>query len=143
MTIFSVHHTTTYRYKTAVRPGLHHMMFRPRDSFDQRLLECSLRVTPEPAEIRWIHDVFGNCITLVDFKSKTTELSFETLIRLDHSPENTPDFRIEDYARAHPLRKSFPILRPIFPGTIRVIQASNIGLASSSHLARRGQPGSS
>src|SRR6201996_1931071 len=37
MTIFSVHHTTTYRYKTAVRPGLHHMMFRPRDSFDQRL----------------------------------------------------------------------------------------------------------
>jgi Bacterial transglutaminase-like N-terminal region len=38
MTIFSVHHTTTYRYKTAVRPGLHHMMFRPRDSFDQRLL---------------------------------------------------------------------------------------------------------
>src|ERR1700760_2042347 len=102
MTIFSVHHTTTYRYQKAVRPGLHHMMFRPRDSFDQRLLECSLKVTPEPAEIRWIHDVFGNCITLVDFNSKTTELSFETLIRLDHTPENTPDFRIEDYARTHP-----------------------------------------
>jgi transglutaminase-like putative cysteine protease len=102
MTLFSVHHTTTYRYKNPVRPGLHHMMFRPRDSFDQRLLECSLKVTPEPAEVRWIHDVFGNCITLVDFNSVTTELSFETLIRLDHTPENAPDFRLEDYARMHP-----------------------------------------
>src|SRR6201994_2172883 len=115
MTLFSVHHTTTYRYKKAVRPGLHHMMFRPRDSFDQRLLECSLKVTPQPAEIRWIHDVFGNCITLVDFNSMTTELSFETLIRLDHSPENTPDFRIEDYARTHPFdyaEEELPDLAP-------------------------------
>lgn len=102
MTLFSVRHTTTYRYRKPVRPGLHHMMFRPRDSFDQRLLECSLNVTPEPAEVRWIHDVFGNCITLVDFNSVATELSFETLIRLDHRPENAPDFRIEDYARTHP-----------------------------------------
>jgi len=102
MTLFSVHHTTTYRYKNPVRLGLHHMMFRPRDSFDQRLLDCSLKVRPDPAEIRWIHDVFGNCITLVDFTATTTELNFETLIRLDHTPENTPDFRIEDYARTHP-----------------------------------------
>ena len=36
------------------------------------------------------------------FNVKTTSLSFETLIRLDHTPENTPDFRIEDYARTHP-----------------------------------------
>ena len=102
MTIFSVQHTTTYRYKNPVRLGLHHMMFRPRDSFDQRLLEAHLDVSPKPAEVRWIHDVFGNCITLVDFDSLTTELTFETLIRLDHTPENAPDFRIEDYARTHP-----------------------------------------
>ena len=102
MTIFSVHHTTTYRYKKPVRPGLHQLIFRPRDSFDQRLLDCSLSITPDPAEVRWIHDVFGNCITLVDFNAKTTLLSFETLIRLNHTPENAPAFRIEDYARTHP-----------------------------------------
>ncbi|WLB23985.1 transglutaminase family protein [Bradyrhizobium japonicum] len=85
-----------------MRLGLHHMMFRPRDSFDQRLLESRLSVSPHPAEVRWIHDVFGNCITLVDFDSQTAELSFETLIRLHHTPENAPDFRIEDYARTHP-----------------------------------------
>src|ERR1700739_4329926 len=102
MTIFSVHHTTTYRYKNPVRPGLHQLMFRPRDSFDQRLLDCSLKITPEPVEIRWIHDAFGNCVTLVDFNANTTSLIFDTLIRLDHTPENAPDFRIEDYARTHP-----------------------------------------
>ena len=77
-------------------------MFRPRDSFDQRLLDCALKVTPEPAEIRWIHDVFGNCVTLVNFACTCETLEFETIIRLDHTPENAPDFRIEDYALNHP-----------------------------------------
>jgi len=102
MTVFSVHHTTTYRYKKSVRPGRHQMLFRPRDSFDQRLLESRLTVTPDPAEIRWIHDVFGNCVTLVDFAERTRLLKFESVIRLEHTPENAPDFRIEDYARSHP-----------------------------------------
>jgi len=102
MTVFTVHHTTTYRYKQPVRLGPHQLMFRPRDSFDQRLLDCQLKVTPEPVDIRWIHDVFGNCVTLVDFNSSCRILEFETIIRLDHSPGNAPDFRIEDYARFHP-----------------------------------------
>jgi transglutaminase-like putative cysteine protease len=102
MTIFSVQHTTTYRYKNSVRPGQHRLMFRPRDSFDQRLIECRLEVSPKPAEVRWINDAFGNCITLVDFATKSTVLQFETLIRLEHTPENAPDFRIEEYARIHP-----------------------------------------
>src|SRR6201985_314914 len=115
MTVFSVHHTTLYRYKNPVRPGLHQLMFRPRDSFDQRLLECHLEGTPAPAEIRWIHDPFGNCITLVDFDTETKAVRFETLIRLDHAPENAPDFRIEDYARTHPFsyaEDELPDLKP-------------------------------
>ena len=115
MTVFSVHHTTLYRYKNPVRPGLHQLMFRPRDSFDQRLIECHLEVTPAPTEIRWIHDPFGNCITLVDFDTETKAVQFETLIRLDHAPENAPDFRIEDYARTHPFsyaEDELPDLKP-------------------------------
>ena len=106
MTVFSVNHKTTYRYKRPIRPGLHQLLFRPRDSFDQRLLDCRLKVVPEPAEVRWIHDVFGNCLTLVDFDLKCELLEFETFIRLEHTPENAPDFRIEDYARSHPFSYS-------------------------------------
>jgi transglutaminase-like putative cysteine protease len=102
MTVFSVNHTTTYRYSQPVRVGPHQLLFRPRDSFDQRLLDCQLRVTPEPTDIRWVHDVFGNCVTLVEFDSCCETLEFETTIRLDHSPGNAPDFRIEDYARFYP-----------------------------------------
>lgn len=102
MPVFSVHHKTTYRYKRPVKPCLHQLLFRPRDSFDQRLMDCRLKVIPEPAEIRWIHDVFGNCLTLVDFAATSESLEFDTFIRLEHTPENSPDFRIEDYARSHP-----------------------------------------
>lgn len=112
---FSVHHTTVYRYRNPVRPGLHRLMFRPRDSFDQRLLECRLEVTPRPAEVRWIHDAFGNCVTLVDFDADTSRITFDTFIRLDHTPENAPDFVIEDYARTHPFQyadEELPDLAP-------------------------------
>jgi transglutaminase-like putative cysteine protease len=115
MTIFSVHHTTTYRYRKPVRPGQHQLLFRPRDSFDQRLLDCQLTVAPEPADVRWIHDVFGNCVTLVDFTTSTSVLTFDTSIRLEHTPENSPDFLIEDYARSHPFsyhQEELPDLLP-------------------------------
>lgn len=115
MPLYTVHHTTAYRYRRPVRLGQHQMLFRPRDSFDQRLLACHLEVTPEPAEVRWIHDVFGNCLTLVDFDISAEALEFETTIHLDHTPENTPDFRIEEYAREHPFtydRSELPDLEP-------------------------------
>ena len=42
MTLLTVRHTTTYRYKRPVTFGEHRMMFRPRDSYDQKLLEAWL-----------------------------------------------------------------------------------------------------
>lgn len=102
MAIFNVRHLTRYRYKQAIRPGRHAWLARPRDSFDQRLRDCRLSIIPDPKEIRWIHDVFGNCVTLVDFDTSTDELTFESTISLDHTPERSPDFQIEEYARQHP-----------------------------------------
>ena len=121
MTIFSVLHKTVYRYKNPVRLGLHELLIRPRDSFDQRLLDCRLKVTPALSEVRWIHDVFGNCVTLVEFATRSEVLEFESTIRLDHTPENAPDFRIEDYARLHPFSYSadeLPDLSAMFVDTI-------------------------
>ena len=102
-------------------------MFRPRDSFDQRLIDCRLEVSPEPAETRWIHDAFGNCVTLVEFEIEAASLKFETLIRLEHSPEKAPAFRIEDYARSHPFNYAegeypdlAPYMRRHFPNDVAV-----------------------
>jgi transglutaminase-like putative cysteine protease len=101
MSILVVRHQTKYRYKNPVRLGEHRLMFRPRDSFDQRLPESRLTIAPQPSRIRWIHDLFGNCVTIFDFDISSTCLHVESTIRLDHTPENAPDFQIEDYAKIH------------------------------------------
>ena len=95
MTVLTVRHVTTYRYKQPVGFGEHRIMFRPRDSNDQRLLTAEITVSPN-AEIRWMHDVFGNGVTLASFRDEAAELRFETNIALDHTPEMVPRFRTEE-----------------------------------------------
>ncbi len=101
MTIFAVRHITVYRYKRPVAFGEHRLMFRPRDSYDQRLLEATLSVEPGRSAERWIHDVFGNCVALVKIPTPAKELRFETRIRLDHTPQAL-DFQIDSTALSYP-----------------------------------------
>ena len=102
MPVLTVRHVTTYRYKQPVAFGEHRMMLRPRDSYDQKLLETHLTIAPEPVDIRWVHDVFGNCVAIARFAGRAQELRFESVIRLDHSPSNALDFQIEGYAKGYP-----------------------------------------
>ena len=91
MTILSVNHVTTYGYAAPVRLGEHRMMLRPRDSADQRLLDARLEIEPKPRRLRWIHDVFDNCVAIADFEGKTTHLRVENNIVLEHIPANAPE----------------------------------------------------
>jgi transglutaminase-like putative cysteine protease len=102
MPVLTVRHLTTYRYKQPVAFGEHRMMLRPRDYYDQKLLEAKLVITPEPTDIRWVHDVFGNCVAVARFGGRAQELRFESTIRLEQSPTDVLDFQIEEYARRYP-----------------------------------------
>lgn len=102
MPVYSVRHVTVYRYKRPVRFGEHRVLFRPRDSYDQRLIEATLEVDPCARDMRWIHDVFGNCVAIVRPKGRAEELRFETNIRVEHTPQTTPEFRIDDAALTYP-----------------------------------------
>src|SRR5580692_12326385 len=106
MQLLTVRHVTTYQYRKPVRFGEHRMMLRPRDSYDQRLIEARLDIAPEPAELRWVHDVFGNCVATARFNGAADELRVDSTIRLDHSPTNALDFELEDYARIYPFAYS-------------------------------------
>ncbi len=108
MTLLSVRHITRYAYKAPVRFGEHRLMVRPRDSFDQRLIAFQLDITPKPKAVRWLHDPFGNCITVVHFAGEADELVFDARIRLDHNPDHGPEFLLEFFTRG-------PILLPIAP----------------------------
>jgi transglutaminase-like putative cysteine protease len=102
MPFLSVRHVTTYRYKQPVAFGEHRVMFRPRDSYDQRLLHASIQIDAEPVNLHWMHDVFGNCVACVQFTGRATLLRFESLIQLDHAPMHLLDFPIAPQARTYP-----------------------------------------
>ncbi len=102
MPLLTVRHVTTYRYKQAVAFGEHRVMFRPRDSYDQHLLSAELSVTPQPATLHWMHDVFGNCVAIARFSGRATELRFESSIRLDHAPDQVLSFPIAAHAERYP-----------------------------------------
>src|ERR1700743_227206 len=91
MDILTVRHLTRYRYARPVAFGEHRMMFRPRESFDQHVLESVLTITPRPAESRPNHDVFGNPAGIARFATRARELVFESINRLEHHPENSLD----------------------------------------------------
>jgi transglutaminase-like putative cysteine protease len=113
MSVLSVRHVTTYRYRQPVAFGEHRVMFRPRDSYDQRLIEASIAITPEPASLHWVHDVFGNCVAVARFADRAKELRFECRIRLDHTPVNALEFQLEDHACWYPFTYSAEDMRDL------------------------------
>ena len=106
MAILTVRHVTVYRYRLPVGFGDHRMMFRPRDGHDQKVLEDTLAITPEPTKIRRLHDVFGNFVAVASFDARAEELSFTSDIRLEHTPSNLADLQIEPQATAYPFSYS-------------------------------------
>jgi len=97
MALLDVRHLTHYRYRRPVALGEHHMMFRPR-----------LKITPEPEEIRYYHDVFGNTVGIVRFSGRAKDLIFDSYNRLEHLPDNT----LEDPLAAGRSLNAFPFVYP-------------------------------
>ena len=105
MPVVTIRHTTVYRYAAPVTFGDHRLMFRPRDSHDLRLLETGLQISP-PANVRWLHDVFGNSIAVASFPEPAQELQLVSTIRLEHFPGIALEFPLEPYAKHHPFSYS-------------------------------------
>jgi transglutaminase-like putative cysteine protease len=102
MTILTIRHVTTYLYKQRVAFGEHRMMLRPRDDDDQTVLESELEITPEPSELIWTRDIFGNHIALARFVDRASELRFKSTIRVDHAPTGFRATDVDDFARTYP-----------------------------------------
>lgn len=77
-------------------------MVRPRESFDQHLVSLELRIEPEPTEIRWVQDVFGNSVAIATFSRRAKKLVFDSKVTLRHDPAELQTVDIEEYARSYP-----------------------------------------
>lgn len=68
-----IRHATTYRYAEPVTFGPHRLMLRPRDSFDLRVVDTALTITPQ-ARLRWMHDAYGNSVAIANFDAPADTL---------------------------------------------------------------------
>ena len=82
MKYLTVRHATRYRYAQPAAFGEHRLMVRPRDSHDLRLVDAELTLSP-PGTTRWMHDVFGNSVALIEFSQPGTELLIESTLHLE------------------------------------------------------------
>src|ERR1700685_361876 len=106
MSLLTVRHLTVYRYSKPVGLGEHRMMFRPRESYDLKLLRAKLEITPAPASLRWLHDVFDNSVAVATFDGTTSELRFDSTVTLEHFETTLPDYPLEEYSKTYPFRYS-------------------------------------
>ncbi len=102
MPVLTISHVTHYKYRQPVSFGEHRMMVRPRESYDQRLIEARLDIDPPPANVRWLHDVFGNSVAIARFDRRATALRFASFVRLEHAPVAREHVDVEAYARLYP-----------------------------------------
>jgi transglutaminase-like putative cysteine protease len=102
MPALTIKHITTYRYKQPVGFGEHRMMLRPRDGYDQAVIDAKIVITPTPTSIRRTQDAFGNHVDVAHFADRAKKLRFESTVHLDHSHADFRDLDIEECARTYP-----------------------------------------
>jgi len=118
VSLLNVRHVTTYRYASPVRLGEHRLMLRPRESHDLRLIQSQLAISPQPSELRWIHDVFDNSVAVASFESETTDLVFENEMRLEHTEAPLPEYALDPDAQQFP----FDYPRDEMPDLLRALE---------------------
>ena len=69
-------------------------------------MKTHLAITPQPAQLRWLHDPFDNSVAVATFEGTTTELRFESAVTLEHFEISVPDYPLEEYARKYPFKYS-------------------------------------
>ena len=108
MSFLTIRHVTTYRYRRPVAFGEHRMMLHPRDSRDQRVVRADLQISPEPTSLRLVQDAFGNSVGIARFSGRSKQLSFQSIVCLEHSPRD-----LEDAGWALPVDYSVSELRDL------------------------------
>ena len=103
MITLEIRHTTTYRYRRAVRLGPHRLMLRPRESRDLHLMTNEVTINPT-ATLTYSQDVFGNCIAAATFGASADTLVIDSVTRLHLAAEPWPIFDVATRAMVYPFR---------------------------------------
>ncbi len=111
-----VRHKTEYRYREPVTFGRHRMMFRPRDSHSLRILNTKLAINPNPVQLRWAFDPYGNSVAFAEFGDiRSATLVFESEIALHHYQSQDPTSLLRPEAANYPFQYAVDELPDLTP----------------------------
>ena len=94
-------HNTQYHYRQPVTFGTHRAMLRPREGHDVHIVKSRLDIGP-PATLRWLRDIYGNSIAVIDFQEAAKMLSILSEVEVDLYDDNPIECLIEPTARLFP-----------------------------------------
>lgn len=98
-------HKTDYIYKVPVSLGTHRALVRPREGHDVHIESSRLEISPQ-AEVRWLRDIYGNSIAVLNFVEPTGKLSILSDVIVNHFDEYPLDFLIAPDALSYPFQYS-------------------------------------
>jgi uncharacterized protein (DUF2126 family) len=98
----ALHHKTHYRYDRLVNLGPQIVRLRPAPHSRTRILNYSLRISPEKHFINWMQDPQSNYAARLVFPEKTREFLVEVDVVAEMSVLNPFDFFLEPNAEKFP-----------------------------------------
>ena len=96
-------HLTEYRYRQPVTFGTHRLMMRPREGHDIRILGRRTEIFPE-ATIRFVRDIYGNSIAILDFKKPADRLRIEVEADIGYIRDTPVEELIDPMAQYFPFQ---------------------------------------
>lgn len=120
-------HNTEYHYNEPVTFGPHRAMVRPREGHDLHIVSSKLEIEPA-AEVRWLRDIYGNSIAIVNFLEPASKLRFYSEVEVDLYDDYGLSCSIDPIGQSYPFQYSadeqvelFPFRLPSYPADGAVI----------------------
>ncbi|MDZ4742475.1 MAG: transglutaminase family protein [Verrucomicrobiota bacterium] len=101
--ILDVYHRTRYTYLQPVTFGIHRCFIRPIEGHDLKIKSSRLDISPA-YQIRWVQDVFNNCVALLTFEKPLDELVIESEVVVEQFNTNPFNFVLDRHAVNLPMQ---------------------------------------
>lgn len=95
--LLSITHTTHYHYAQPVRFGPHRLMVRAIEGHDVQIRGSKLAISV-PHRLRWLQDVFGNSVAVLELLEESADLQIECQLKVEQFNTNPFNFVLDEYA---------------------------------------------
>lgn len=98
-----INHVTTYEFSETVTLLPHTLLLRPREGKNIRIESAKLAIIPA-YQLQWQRDVYDNAVALATFTEKSSRLSINSRLVLQHYDDQPLDFLVAEYAVRYPFQ---------------------------------------